>query len=179
MQRQVFLSGDTVELIILVEADAPALQPWINDPNINQYLSRGSEPMTLEAEEEFLSGAYKKSNQLILGIWHKTDRKLIGITGWHQIDQLNQTASFGIIIGEPDYHSQGIGTEVLNLMLDYAFRVRNLRSVRLSVLSNNPRGQRCYEKCGFEVVGTYPKYVYKQGDWHDEVIMLAKNPLYA
>lgn len=177
-QRQTFLEGINIDLILLEAEDNVTMLPWINNPKINKFLSRGATPMTLPIEDAFIADAYTRPDQIVLGIWHKKDQKLIGNTGLSGIDQLNQTASFGVVIGEEDYWSNGYGTEVLDLMLAYAFTRRNLRTVKLSVLGSNPRGMRCYEKCGFTKVGEYTKHVFKEGQWQDEILMIAWNPLY-
>ncbi|MFT5849244.1 MAG: RimJ/RimL family protein N-acetyltransferase [Patiriisocius sp.] len=176
-KRQVFLKGTDIDLVLLTADDASTMASWINNEEVTQFLSMGKYPMTLENENVFIENAYKSTDHLVLGIYHKKDKKLIGNTGFHRIDQLNQTASFGIIIGEKAYWSKGIGTKVLELMLTYAFTKRNLRNVRLSVLGNNPRGKRCYEKCGFTEVGSYPNHLFKAGAWHDEILMIVHNPL--
>lgn len=176
--RQIFLAGELVNLVLLTENDASTLTRWVNDAEVNQYLSMGVSPLTEEAEVSFIQAAYKSNDRMVLGIWHKADKQLIGNTGFHNIDQLNQTASFGIMIGETAYWNQGVGTEALKLMLRYAFTIRNLRSVTLSVLGENPRAIRCYEKNGFAVVGTYPQHRFKAGRWQDEHLMIAHNPLY-
>jgi RimJ/RimL family protein N-acetyltransferase len=176
--RQTFLSGDRINLVLLTEEDNPTMLPWINNPEVSKYLSYGATPMTPEVEATFIENAYKSNEQIVFGIWHKKDQKLIGNTGFHQIDQLHQTASFGIIIGDAKYWSEGHGTEVLNLMINYAFNRRNLRNITLSVIGNNPRGKRCYEKCGFQEVGRFTKHLFKDGKWHDEILMRLINPLY-
>jgi len=176
--RQTFLQGTDINLVLLSADDARVMASWINNTEVTQYLSMGMYPMTLAAEQSFIENAYKDQNHIVFGIWHKKDQKLIGNTGFHRIDQLNQTASFGILIGDTAYWSKGIGTQALELMLVYAFTKRNMRNVTLSVLSNNPRGKRCYEKCGFTEIGTYTKHVFKEGAWHDEILMIAHNPLY-
>ena len=135
--------------------------------------------MTEASEREYLEQMYANDKNLVLGIWHKADHKLVGVTGLHSIDHINQTAEFGITIGEADYWSQGLGTEAITILVGHAFGRLNLRHVFLRVLGNNPRGKRCYEKCGFVERGRYPKYIFKDGAWHDEVLMLVTNPQYA
>lgn len=152
---------------------------WMNDHEINQFLNAGAYPLTIDDEVSFVESVNKDKTGVVLGIWHRKNQKLIGNTGFHQVHQLHQTASFGIVIGEKKYHRCGIGTEVVELMLSYAFSIRNLRNVTLSVLGNNPGAKRCYEKCGYVDIGTYPKHIYKAGAWHDEHLMIAHNPLYA
>ena len=173
MERQTFLTGTLVDLVLFEMADAPLLASWMNDANVTQYLSRGDEPMTLQAETGWIEGLYKRPDDLTLGIWHTADQKLIGSTGLHAINQRDQHATFGIVIGDQEYWGGGCGTDALQTLLQYAFTIRNLKQVRLEVLASNERARRCYETCGFTRVGTIPEAIFKGGRWHDIDIMIA------
>jgi RimJ/RimL family protein N-acetyltransferase len=179
MKRQTFLTTENLDLVLLTTEDAETITGWMNNHEVTQYLSRGDQPMTIESEVEYLEKVYQNPNHFQLGVWHRTDKMLIGTAGWHNINPRDLSAGFGIMIGEPDYWSQGYGTEVLQTMLLWAFDIRGLRNVKLSVLGNNPRAQKVYERCGFQVIGTYPKVIFKNGQWHDEIVMHCANPLYA
>ena len=170
--RIVFLDSKTVSLVLVNKSDAPIIQPWLNDMEVTQFLIRGAIPNSLEAEEEYLNRCYKTESDLPLGIWHKSKAKLIGMTGLHRINQIHQYATFGIFIGDKQHWGQGIGTEVLDTLCNYAFTIRNLRTIRLNVLASNPRAVRCYEKCGFREVGRYPLATLHNGVWSDEVLMV-------
>ncbi len=176
--RQTFLSGDRIDLVLLNTEDNEVMLSWMNDPQVNKYLSRGVVPITTQGEAVFIENAYKSHEHITFGIWHRKDLLLIGNTGFRQIDQINQTATFGIAIGNENYWNEGYGTEVLQLMITYAFSRRNLRNITLSVLGNNPRGKRCYEKCGFQETGRYPRHIFKEGQWYDEIYMRLENPMY-
>ncbi len=178
MARQTFLTTPNLDLIMHSADDAVKLTSWFNTGLVTQYLARGDNPMSEQSESQYLEKLYQTEADLQLGIWHREDKKLIGTTGLHNIHPRDRKATFGILIGEPDYWSRGYGTETLQAMLNWAFMVRDLRRVTLSVFGNNPRGQKCYEKCGFTEIGRYPKHIYKNGEWQDEVLMMASNPMY-
>lgn len=55
----------------------------------------------------------------------------------------------GIVIGDKDYWSRGYGTDVVNLLVGYAFTSMSVERVWLKVLPWNIRAIRCYEKCNF------------------------------
>lgn len=75
------------------------------------------------------------------------------------------------IIGEEHHRHLGYGTEALNLMLEYGFQQLNFHSILLNVLSFNENAIRCYEKLGFQVVGTIKEVVYDHGVYYDRIIM--------
>jgi RimJ/RimL family protein N-acetyltransferase len=172
-KHEVFLTTKDLDLVLLTQAYAGKLASWFNDQEVTSFLARGEYPMTTASEAEYIEKLYKDDTHFQLGIVHKETDELIGTTGLHRINSRDQTASFGILIGEKDYWGKSYGTQVLEAILSWAFTIRNLRTVTLSVLGNNPRGMRCYEKCGFTEVGRYPKHIFKNGAWHDEILMIA------
>lgn len=172
MTRNIFLTQESIALVLLTKEDAPDLQRWMNDPTVNRFLGRGALPLYLSHEEDWIDSLSKRTDHLTLGIWHTPDQQLIGSMGLHQIDQLNQTAELGVVIGEAKYWSQGLGTKTISLLCQHGFTRLNLRHITLRVLGNNPRGQTCYKRLGFTCTGTVPKHVFKEGAWHDEVHML-------
>lgn len=178
MERQTFLKTAQVDFVLVTPDDAEHIATWFNDAEVTAYLKRGAHPMTVPFEREYLEKMYTDDKHLMFALWHRKDQKLIGTIGLHNIDHINQTATFGIAIGEKNYWSNGIGTESLKTLLEHGFGRLNLRSVKLSVFGNNLRGKRCYEKCGFVEVGCYPKHILKDGVWCDEILMIAKNPAY-
>jgi hypothetical protein len=56
------------------------------------------------------------------------------------VDHRNRSATFGILIGEPECRGKGYGTETTRLMLDYAFTALGLHNVMLTVFEFNPAG---------------------------------------
>ena len=56
-------------------------------------------------------------------------------------------------------------------MLRFAFNELNYHRVYLRVYDFNQRAIRCYEKCGFQTEGRLRQHMYRNGAWHDEIIM--------
>lgn len=172
--RTVFIRGEQVDLVILGKADAATTHHWFNDESITRFLTRGSLPMTEDQAADYYSQAASNHSELVLGIWHQEEQTLIGTTGLHDIDYLNQTAELGIVIGVHSYHSQGIGREVVELLCTHAFHTLNLRHVLLRVYGNNAGAIACYQGCGFKEVGRLPEFIFKAGAWQDVVYMLLR-----
>ena len=171
MGRTVFLRGCKLDLVLLTTEDADTLQGFMNDHGVTQYLGRGEWPMHHKDELSWIE-SLPQEGHLVLGIWHQEDRQLIGSCGLHGIDHIHQLAELGIVIGNKDYWNGGLGTEAVILLCQHGFNWLNLRHITLRVLGNNARGQRCYERCGFKYMGSFPMHFLKNGVWHDEVHML-------
>ena len=175
--RKIFLKTENLDLVLLEKNDADLILEWFRDQEVNQFLDGGDFPLTTEYEEDFIAEVYKNPNELILGIWHKEDERLIGTVGLHHIHPIHLNGSLGISIGNKDYWGKGYGQETIKSILDWSFKIRGLRLVKLEVIDNNPRAKKCYENCGFTLVGTIPQSMFKQGNWYDKHIMIMRSPL--
>lgn len=104
-------------------------------------------------------------------ICRKQDNSYVGHIGYEHLDLRKRSTELGIVIGKPDSLSQGIGTEAIGLFLKVCFEELCLHRVGLRVLRSNPRGIRCYEKCGFREEGVIRDWHYSRGSWHDLILM--------
>lgn len=77
------------------------------------------------------------------------DGKDVGTTFLRDIDYETKQAEFGILIGEKDYLSKGVGRKACELIVNYGFDVLKLDFIFLRVLKENIRAQKSYMKAGF------------------------------
>jgi RimJ/RimL family protein N-acetyltransferase len=99
------------------------------------------------------------------------DDKLIGELGLDVVDWSGRDAFVGLGIGEPEYWSKGYGTDVMNVLLRYAFTELNLKRVTLTVFEYNPRAIRSYEKAGFRHEGRIRQMLNREGRRWDNLYM--------
>ncbi len=144
------LVGDKCYLSPMESNDAEKFCEWLNDLEVVTNTELSGQSLSVEKEKEVLSSLSKCHNY---GIIDKQNDQLIGSCGLMNIDNVNQTAEAGIIIGNKEYWNKGFGSEALTLLIDYAFRYLNLYNIMLRVYSFNERGVACYEKIGFKKIG--------------------------
>jgi len=99
------------------------------------------------------------------------DDKLIGDLSLEVVDWSGRDAFVGLGIGETEYWGQGYGTDVMSILLRFAFLEINLRRVTLTVFEYNPRAIRSYEKAGFRHEGRERKVLNKEGRRWDMLVM--------
>jgi RimJ/RimL family protein N-acetyltransferase len=162
----VFIEGERLYLRPLGVEDLDRCVRWINDPEVLQFLGRRF-PMGREQEKEWLADQYKSEDQLNLAIVLKEGDRHIGNCGFNEIDYLNRSAVFGILIGEKDAWSCGYGPEAARLIVEYGFRTLGLHRVSLEVYSSNPRARKAYAKVGFKLEGTQRESYFYDGQFFD------------
>lgn len=99
------------------------------------------------------------------------DDKLIGELNLDVFNWSGRDAFVGLGIGETEYWGKGYGTDVMNVLLRFAFTEINLRRVTLTVFEYNPRAIRSYEKAGFRHEGRVRQMLNREGRRWDELFM--------
>ena len=166
--RIIYYDGRQIFFQPLEMADEPLLRRWINHPDNWQTLA-WFRPVNELREREFIEKLYKEPTDVALGIVVRETERLIGVTGLHRIDQVARRASFGIMIGDPEYRGKGYGTEATRLMISYGFRVLNLNRIGLSVYAGNKPAIRAYRRAGFIQEGRRRQSFYRNGAYEDEL----------
>lgn len=167
------IKGDRIYLRAVETTDLDACLRWINDPEVTRYLMVGTFPISRLAEQGWVERAARGESPrdrhfaicLIDGDRH------IGNAGLHGIDWPNRVAELGIMIGEKDCWSQGLGTDVMRTLVDFSFQQINLRRLFLRVYGHNHRAIRCYEKAGFQHEGRLRAHTFKEGRYVDDLFM--------
>jgi putative acetyltransferase len=70
-----------------------------------------------------------------------------------------------------DFQNQGIGSALMDAMLDMAFNWLNLKRVELQVYTDNERAIHLYKKFGFEIEGTHRMLAFRDGEYIDAYTM--------
>jgi diamine N-acetyltransferase len=165
------VTGDRVALGPLRRDLLPLYQRWINDFSTLRTLDLPPAAMTMEQETAWYDAQATSEQGMTFTIYEPATSRPIGTTGLHEIDPRHRRATFGIMIGEPDYRGKGYGTETTRLMLDYAFTALGLHNVMLTVFEYNLAGRRAYEKAGFREFGRRRQCRLMGGRLWDEVYM--------
>jgi RimJ/RimL family protein N-acetyltransferase len=137
-------------------------------------LAGGGDPPMPQSLERLLAefdADASKGGRNGTGFIIEADGHCIGQCALFQFDDVARTAALGITIGDKVYWGRGYGREAVRLLLDYAFRLRNLRRVWLTVNGRNERAIRAYRACGFVEEGRLREHVWGDGAYDDLVYM--------
>src|SRR3954447_14310351 len=164
------IEGALVRLRPLTPADYPLMLEFKNDIEA-ELLGGGAPPRphTLAEVTEFFDNLAKDRNQVNFAI--EAEGKLIGDCGLHAFDQHAGTAELGIGIGDREYWGRGYGREAVSLLVDYGFRMHNLRKVWLTAYGSNERAIRSYRAAGFTEEGRQREHAWSGGRYEDLVLM--------
>lgn len=164
------LHGEKVILRPFKKEDLPRATEFENDVEL-RLLAQIDPPLPWSLERMEADFERRQKDELTAWFAIEADGKYIGKCGLHNFRQADQTCELGIEIGDKAYWGKGYGREAVNLLLDYAFRLRNIRKVSLTTSSHNERAIRSYKKCGFVEEGRLQEQQWVDGRYVDWVFM--------
>ncbi len=162
----IFIDGEEIALIAKNPAHVDLYCKWLNDPVCRKYM-RFQVPKTIEEVKQFLVPQKGVKEIIILDIYHKADKKVIGHIGLMFINWFNRNANIFYLIGEREYWGCGLASKAINTMLNYGFEELNLHKIYAQVMDPNIASIRVLDKCGFTLEGTFKEEYYIDGVYHD------------
>ena len=165
------MRGERVYLRPLEPADADLVHRWYEDTRIQTLM--GDPPMSLAARRQRYEDAVKAGGSEVFRfvICLLDDDRAVGRTDVFEIDRQNGSCAFGITIGLPELWGQGLGTDAINAVVDFAFGQLRLERVWLDTDDHNARAQAAYRKAGFTEEGRFRHAFYQDGRWSDDIRM--------
>lgn len=163
--------GDLVRLRAMRRFDLPQFTKWFQNYQLLRWLGRSAIPVTEEEENNWFDYAINAKDMFPFSIETLAGERLIGNCAISKVDWRNRNGEFGIALGEPTDWGKGYGTDAARLILGFAFDEMSLNRVSLNVYSFNPRGIRSYEKVGFKHEGVARQHIYREGEYHDMILM--------
>ena len=166
------------KLVRLSAFDPEEMSKAFSRWNLNSEYVRllNSSARALQSPKAALKWMEKEADEISPGGFYFSIRtlakdKLIGELGLDVVNWSGRDAFVGLGIGETEYWSKGYGTDVMNVLLRFAFTEINLRRVTLTVFEYNPRAIRSYEKAGFRHEGRLRGLLNREGRRWDELFM--------
>ena len=165
-------NGKSIEVRAVTVDDAEAVLTCMTQV-IQETKNLAREPeewrMTVEQEREFLS-KMKDSAQDYMSIALDGNR-VIATAGFHgkPLQRFQHRVTLGISILQ-DYHLKGLGTFMLNHLIDIA-KEMGKRTLDLDVRKDNPHAIELYEKVGFTQEGIKEAAFFVDGMYIDLVLM--------
>jgi len=99
------------------------------------------------------------------------DNSVIGYCGLSNLSEENRSGEYFIIIGNRNYWNCGFGTLAGQKVLKYGFSVLGLHRIWLTVSEVNQGAIRSYDKLGFTEEGRMKEACFRDGTFHDKVVM--------
>ena len=124
------------------------VEAMVNDPETSE-LTATTKTFSRQELETWLSSRSNQTDRCDWAILHQETGEFLGEVVLNELDDQKASMNLRIALAHSGVFGQGIGTEAIGAVLEYAFDQLELSKVVLTVLTTNPRAHRCYEKVGF------------------------------
>lgn len=166
------LRGERVLLRPRKRADLARVYEFTNDVEFKGLIGDWPlEPQSLERLEARFNAGLAEGERDGPRFAIEANGEYIGHALLYDINEADGVCWLSIGIGDPNYQSKGYGREALALLLDYAYRIRNLRRVCLHVAGSNERAIRAYRALGFVEEGRLRQHTWT-GDRYDDLLCM-------
>jgi len=160
-----FIEGENVDLLPTNSEHIKLYIKWINNPKVRKY-SRNVMPITIEDAKQWSQPTKDEvKKEVVFEIWHKKDKKPIGVGGLNHINWVNRNANIFLQIGDSNYWGKNIGTESSKMIIDYGFKELNLHKIYAGIYAPNKPSSHIAEKHGFILEATLKDEIYIDGEY--------------
>lgn len=173
-----FVHGDVLFRPV-EEKDLEAIRKLRNDPSTWSQLG-GVDHITPEGQAAWFESLRKARDRQYFAVFinaidqldgaFRYEGDFLGVIRMDEINPQNRSARVGLDV-EPSRRGMGWGTKIYQALVRYCFDFRNMHRIWLCVLETNAVGMRLYINAGFREEGRYRQAIWRNGYWHDYVIM--------
>lgn len=165
----VTLHGKHIYLRALEPEDLDFIHAIENDESMWE-LSNTQTPYSKYLIKQYLEHAHKdiyEVKQLRLVISDKDDLPL-GMIDLFDFDFKNRRAGVGILVKDDAKRNKGLGTEALQLLINYSFTRLNLHQLYCHISEDNVASINLFRKQGFKKIGLKKDWNLVEGDFKSE-----------
>lgn len=164
------IKGKFVTLRAQRREDQKLVCDIFNDPYIESRVVGWAYPLSYDHQENYF--ATHMSDPLNLRLIIETEEYgAVGVVMITDIDWKNRKAGYGIKLASSEVRSKGIGTDAMMAMLRYVFDELGLHKLESDLLAENAPSKAVFMKCGWKEEGLRPESIYKNGTWHDLLLV--------
>ncbi|WP_423128877.1 GNAT family N-acetyltransferase [Gaoshiqia sp. Z1-71] len=166
-----FLSYGQIKFRPLEPEDLEFLYIWENDTAIWK-VSNTLVPFSRYILKQYIQESHRdlfETRQLRL-IIENLSGKPVGAIDLFDFEPLHRRAGLGILIYDEADRRQGLASDSLQLMINYAKDTLNLHQLYAHIGADNPASIHLFEKAGFRLTGTKKDWLKTPDGWLDELI---------
>ena len=152
--------------------DVPIINAWRRDPVVADGVGAPRRFIGLDVDlkwyEDYLA---RRGSEVRCAVCLADTGQLVGMVSLTRIDYVHSHAEFNAVVGVRDRQNHGIGTAATRALVRHGFFDLNLHRIYVHILRDNIGSIRMCEKAGFRQEGTIREGAYKNGRYHDLVLM--------
>lgn len=170
--KDIIIKGEDISLRLIKNSDIPEYyKRGFESPDEEVQLLTGTKHIPKEEEIRVYVERIIEDNSRYDFLIINSKGQIIGESVINDIDIDNRSGHFRIALFKSEDCGQGIGTEAINMTLQFGFERLNLHRIELEVFSFNNRAYRAYCKVGFIEEGRRRDAIFVNDQYYDVIIM--------
>tara|TARA_B100000029_G_C17419903_1_gene903903 strand:+ start:589 stop:1101 length:513 start_codon:yes stop_codon:yes gene_type:complete len=158
-----------IQLRKVKKTDLKDFRNWRNSENIwknnTQFIF-----LNMSNQKKWIKSIHDKNSDKHMFTIIDTKKKPIGICGLTNLNPIEKSAKIAIMIGNSNLRSKGIGSQSLELLLNYGFKILKLHRISADVLQYNVKSQSFFEKFNFQKEMELRDYIFRNGKWWNMIV---------
>lgn len=123
---------------------------WFQDEDTKRYIVTSGDATSLAALREYVKEKRRDPRIVFCGIFERHSKKHIGNIKFEPTGNRTDTMELGILIGDPEWRSKGVGKEVITACGNKLSEV-GVTKIYLGVQKQNSAAIKLYENVGFQM----------------------------
>jgi len=163
------ISGKNIYFRKLVEDDIDlGWLEWINDEEITRHLRVVPPVSKNELKKYYYDSQYPDA--VMFAVCDIDTDLYIGNARLCQIDWENKNCVYGRMIGRKEYYKKGIGTEMLAMLMEYAFYQLGMHRIWTEIIPSNIGSVKSNIKAGLSKEGLRREAKFVNGKFEDLIM---------
>lgn len=135
-----------------VDDDLTSYLYWMQTPSNNPFILSAALSYDLNQLKNFINTCNNQSDVNLFGIFTNKDGVHIGNIKFDEINLLNKSATFGILIGDKNFRGKGFAKEAIIASVLWLKDNYNVETIKLGVDHENISALNLYLKLGFKII---------------------------
>lgn len=169
-------SGKQATIRLMEKQDTEELCSYINEiSKEDTFILYSGEHITLDEEKEYVDSAVSSiENGDSIHIVCVIDDKIVSSSSVERKKVYKKRTHHVVFLGisvAKDYRSEGVGSMIMQVLIEQAKTIKGIKILELHVFSNNQLAINLYKKFGFYEVARLPKQIYYRNEYFDLLTM--------
>lgn len=156
--------------------DDPAYYRWLKDIDVVRYIGRDEllAGIPLSEAEDYVQQLWRNEFCTFLAVYHTETSKFIGTAKINFITERGRKsglADIGIMLGDRNFWSKGLATDILRSMSKYAFEELHARKLTAGAMSPNAAVINAFLRIGYVEEGRLRQQLPIEGGYCEHILL--------
>ena len=141
---------------------------WLNDKEVNKFSKKKNKNHSYKSQKNYLKEILTDNTKLLFMLIY--DNRKIGTLLISKISKVNKNCEISYLLGEKNLWNKGLGTKLINLVVQYIFKKMNLKKIYAGVRSDNISSQKILKKNNFKLEANLKNHFFVNKKYFDYYI---------